>query len=89
MPELEAWAGAELAAAPLLPAAPLAAAPLLAGPAGALADGALADCAGAEPAVLVDDCWPGEPEHAAKSIADAATRAVSDTARVLIMKNPP
>jgi len=94
VPLLLGPAGA-LEAAPL-PAAPLEAAPLLAGPAGALASapllagpaGALADAPPLE-AVLETGACPGELEHAAKTIADAATRAVSVTARVLVMKDPP
>lgn len=68
--------GAPLLAVPLLGAAMLEA-PL---------DGAL-DAALPEPDEEVDDefAWPGELEQAAKTIAEAATRAVSDTARVLLM----
>lgn len=75
---------APLPAAPLL-AAPLLAAPLLAGPlAGApeLLEAAPPD---ELDGVLDGLAWPGELEQAAKTIADAATRAVSDTARVLLM----
>ncbi len=38
---------------------------------------------------LDDEFWPGELEQAANNSPDAATRAVSLTARVLVMKDPP
>jgi hypothetical protein len=38
---------------------------------------------------LVDVCWPGELPHAAKTMADAAMRAVVATTRVLIIDCPP
>ncbi len=73
-----------LEAGPLLEGAPLATVvPEDAGPLSELAELG-------EPAELeVDVACPGALEQAAKTSADAATKAVSVTARVLVMKDPP
>jgi len=81
--------GAPVPPAPLV-AVPLVAAPLVAG--ALLAEPLLA--AALEPAADVAEldeglACPGELVHAAKTNADAATKAVSVTARVLVMKDPP
>jgi hypothetical protein len=92
-----------LLAVPLL-AAPLLAVPLLAGPllagallpdallAGALEPlvaGALAELDAEVGGVVDEFACPGELEQAANNNDDAAARAVSVTARVLVMKDPP